>query len=407
MPINTASALNHSQTTTEFVVTGAFVTNERYGRFARYALSVAIIAHALFALVFAFLDVALMVWINLTSITIYACCAALARRNHTRWISWLVLFELLGHAVIATRAVGWASGFEFYAWLIIPLAAISTRSKRGKKIATVVLAGITCLVMDHWLQHVSPLTVLSANTLLSLHTFNLAAYFTIMALLAFFYAQTVAEAERGLHKHATTDVLTGLRNRRRLLELARGELARARRSGAPVSIIITDIDLFKSINDRHGHPTGDQVIVGIAKCLQECVRAQDHAARWGGEEFIVVLPNIDLHGAHAAAERMRQHIEQLRIPTDSDTLRCTASFGVSEWKHGRGETFEQCVDKADAALYCAKQMGRNRVCMDETMTLQEHAVAEVLSAHHSINTPQTAPTASTATQVMSAHRNAS
>jgi diguanylate cyclase (GGDEF)-like protein len=189
-----------------------------------------------------------------------------------------------------------------------------------------------------------------------------------------------------------------------LLELARGELARARRSGAPVSIIMTDIDLFKSINDRYGHPTGDQVIAGIAQCLQQCVRAQDHAARWGGEEFIIVLPDVDLHGAEVAAERMRQRIEQLRIAVDADTLRCTASFGVSEWKHGRGETFEQCVDKADAALYCAKQTGRNRVCVDQQVTLQDHAVAEVLTTSATGNMPS--PIGSHATQIIAAHRNA-
>jgi diguanylate cyclase (GGDEF)-like protein len=309
--------------------------------------------------------------------------------------------------MMATRAVGWACGFEYYAWLIIPLAAISTRNSRARKILIVTLASITGLAMDYWLQSVPPLIALSATTIGLLHTFNLAAYFTIMAVLAFFYAQTVAEAERGLHKHATTDVLTGLRNRRRLLELARGELARARRSGGPVSIIMADIDLFKSINDRYGHPTGDQVIVSIAQCLQQCVRAQDHTARWGGEEFIVVLPDIDMHGAHAAAERMRQRIEELRVPTDAQPLRCTASFGVSEWKHGRGETFEQCLDKADAALYCAKQMGRNRVCMDQTTLLQDLAVAEVLSAGTATHSEQTTSAASHITQVMPAHRNAS
>jgi diguanylate cyclase len=405
MPLNTASATSNSQTT-EFAVTGAFISNERYGRFARYALSVAIATHALFALVFTLVGVGLMVGINLASIAIYASCAALARRNLNRWISWLVLIELLGHAVIATRAVGPASGFQYYAWLIIPLAAISTRNNHARKIFIVTLASITGLAMDYWLQGVPPLTTLSTTTITLLHTFNLAAYFTIMAVLAFFYAQTVAEAERGLHKNATTDVLTGLRNRRRLLELARGELARARRSGGPVSIIMTDIDLFKSINDRYGHPTGDQVIVSIAQCLQQCVRVQDHTARWGGEEFVIVLPGIDIQGAYAAAERMRQRIEQLRVPTDTQSLRCTASFGVSEWKHGRGETFEQCLDKADAALYCAKQMGRNRVCMDQTAPLQDHAVAEVLSAGTTTNTTPTTPSVSQATQVMPAHRNA-
>jgi len=405
-----ADSAPESHATTEFVVTGAFVANERFGRFARYALSVAIAMHALFAVIFALLGVALMVWVNLFGIVVYASCVALARNKLHRWIGWIVLFELLGHAIVATRAVGWSSGFEFYAWLIIPLSAIGTRRGVRKKITMVVLTSISCLIMDQWLRDMPPLHELSLPTARVLHTFNLAAYFAITALLAFVYAQTVAEAERSLHRHATTDVLTGLRNRRRLLELARGELARARRSHAPVSIIIADIDLFKSINDHHGHPAGDLVLVAIAQCLQQCVRQQDHTARWGGEEFIVILPDIDLHGAYAAAERMRQRIEQLNLSIGAETLHCTASFGVSEWKHGRNQTFEQCLDRADAALYCAKQLGRNRVCVDPATPLQDHTVADVLTAGNAIasaSTESTTTTIGNATQAMPAHRNAS
>ena len=407
MSPNTPTASTDSRHATAFAVTGAFVTNARHGQFARRALIVALMAHGFFTALFMALNVALMVWLNLASIALYFTCIGLARRNHNGWVSGLVIVALLGHAAIATRAVGWASGFQLYAWLLIPSAALSTRSSPSKKICLVVLASLACMAIDPWLQRVPALTKLPPKTIRFLHTFNLGAYFAIMAVLAFVYAQTVAEAERILHRQATTDSLTGLRNRRRLLELARGELARARRSGAPVSIIVADVDHFKSINDRFGHLTGDQVIIGIAQCLHQCVRQQDHTARWGGEEFIMVLPDIDLQGAYAAAERMRQSIEQLRVPTDADTVCCTASFGVSEWKHGRGETFEQCLDRADAALYSAKQLGRNRVCLSQPPALTEHGVADVLSASNPANNAQPTPAASHATQVMPAHRNAS
>jgi diguanylate cyclase (GGDEF)-like protein len=260
--------------------------------------------------------------------------------------------------------------------------------------------------MDPWLQSVPALTTLPPNTIRFLHTFNLGAYFTIMAVLAFVYAQTVAEAERGLHKHATTDALTGLRNRRRLLELARDELARAQRSGAPVSVIVVDIDGFKSINDRYGHPIGDQVIVRVAQCLSDCVRRQDHLARWGGEEFLIVLPDIDLQGAHAAAERMRLSIEQLSVAAKLEAVHCTTSFGVSEWKRGHGETFEQCLNRADTALYAAKKLGRNRVSLSQSPALAEHHVAAVLAGDTTNNNPAL-DAASNLTQALPSHRNAS
>jgi diguanylate cyclase (GGDEF)-like protein len=287
------------------------------------------------------------------------------------------------------------------------LAAINTRSNTTRKISVVVLMCLTCLGIDLYSQGVTPLTMLSDPTTRFLHAYNLASYLTIMAALAFVYAQGVGEAEQRLHKHATTDSLTGLRNRRRLLELAHDELARASRSGTPVSIIIADIDHFKSINDRYGHPVGDRVMVSMARCLRDCVRRQDHVARWGGEEFIIVLPDIDLQGAYQAAERMRKQIEQLYVVTELETVRCTASFGVSEWSIQRNENFEQCLGRADAALYAAKQFGRNRTCLSEPPVLSEHLVAEVLRMTDPAQPQQTGThTAAQTTQAMPSHRNA-
>lgn len=399
--------LADQNSTAEFGSTGEFTTKGRYGGFARLALVYAILAHVLFALIFFSMGVSLMVWVDLAGIALYAGCIVLARYRRSGLLAGVIFTEMLGHAVFATRAVGCASGFQYYAWLIVPLIGMSTLRNRNVKLAIATIAALICIGIDIWCRNVEPLTVLPPGTIQFLHVFNLAAYFLIVALLTFIYAQTVANAERGLRKHATTDALTGLRNRRRLLELARSELARVRRSGTAVSLIIADIDHFKDINDRFGHATGDQVIVAIAQCLQQCVRQQDHTARWGGEEFIIVLPDIDLQGAHAAAERMRERIGKLQLPADANTVRCTASFGVSEWKHGRDETFEQCLDRADAALYYAKQLGRNRVCLSPPPALTEHDVAEVLSAGNPADNSQTTPAESQATQIIPAHRDAS
>jgi diguanylate cyclase len=405
---DTPSAPTDPHPTTAFAATGAFVTNARYSRFAIRALGLALFTHATFALAFTVLRVPMMVWLNLAGMAVYAVCIGLLRRNFNGLVSCLVVLELLSYAVIATYIVGWTSGFQLYAWLIIPVAAVDTRSMLRRKIVVVVLMFHACLALEFWSYKVLPLTVLSANTIHFLHAYNLAAYLAIMAVLAFIYAQTVAEAERRLHRNATTDALTGLRNRRRLLELARDELARASRSGTPVSIIMADVDHFKRINDHFGHPIGDLVIIGIAHCLRDCVRRQDHVARWGGEEFLIVLPDIDLLGAHAAAERMRHSVQQLNVQTDTGIVTCTVSFGVSEWKHGRDETFDQCLDRADAALYAAKQSGRNRVHLSQPSVITEHRVAEVLSGGTPAGTHQAEPVeASSVTQALPSHRNAS
>jgi two-component system cell cycle response regulator len=162
-----------------------------------------------------------------------------------------------------------------------------------------------------------------------------------------------------------TDALTGVWNRRYLLEMADIELARAQRYGTPLGCIILDLDHFKSINDRFGHTMGDQVLVAVARMLQRDLRKCDMAARYGGEEFVVLLPQTGLEGAQTVAERERASIGSLAVSFGDAVVHPTASFGVTAIPACRAGTFADLVGKADAALYRAKEKGRNRV---ETLT---------------------------------------
>lgn len=163
-----------------------------------------------------------------------------------------------------------------------------------------------------------------------------------------------------LRVEASSDALTGLANRRSFWERAEAEFARCRRHGAALSLIAIDLDHFKEVNDRFGHPTGDRVLRAFASCCNAQLRAEDLCARMGGEEFSVLLPETTLAGARAVAERIRDRTSRLRFEAPMEGLSITGSFGVVAL--GDDDTcFEHFFVRADRALYVAKDAGRDRI----------------------------------------------
>ena len=169
-----------------------------------------------------------------------------------------------------------------------------------------------------------------------------------------------ARLHRIVERQALADGLTGLANRRQADETLSSELARTDRLGGPVGLILADLDDFKAVNDRHGHPTGDIVLREFAETLRETVREIDTAARWGGEEFAVILPGTDLEGAAHVAERIRIALaERTIVSVDGEPIHVTASFGAAA--STAASTVEQLIEAADGALYRAKRAGKDRV----------------------------------------------
>lgn len=159
---------------------------------------------------------------------------------------------------------------------------------------------------------------------------------------------------------ATTDSLTGIANRRKLVEVGNNEFLRAQRFGLPLSLLFLDIDNFKLVNDSWGHPVGDQVICTIARTCGQAIRANlDTVARIGGEEFAILLPQTDFDAAMDLAQRLCTVVSNLQINTGiPDLINCTVSIGVSSVTPGC-HSFEQLMLEADKGLYLAKESGRN------------------------------------------------
>lgn|GEM_PF-6506827 len=173
-------------------------------------------------------------------------------------------------------------------------------------------------------------------------------------------AKRLDEAQQQLQDLAQTDPLTGCWNRRALMQGGAMLLALAHRHKRPLCVIMGDIDRFKSVNDTYGHGAGDVVIREFARTCIDSLRDHDILGRYGGEEFVIVLPDTALERAVAVAERVRKRVESERIETEGATLSITSSFGVAQL-NGDDEDLQGLIDRADQALYAAKEGGRNQV----------------------------------------------
>lgn len=158
---------------------------------------------------------------------------------------------------------------------------------------------------------------------------------------------------------ARTDSLTRLSNRRDMMEKIKYEKKKTDRSGDPFALILADIDNFKAFNDRYGHDCGDYVLVAAGEILRGRVRKQDTAARWGGEEFLLLLPETESEGARIVAASIQQALEEATMTYNQQAIRVTLTFGVSICR--QGSDIDQCLKAADEALYQGKYGGKNRI----------------------------------------------
>lgn len=179
------------------------------------------------------------------------------------------------------------------------------------------------------------------------------------------YAARLRESVEMQHRLARTDPLTGIPNRRYVEESLTAQCARSHREGAPLSVALADVDDFKTINDTLGHASGDRVLIGLAQLARDTCRAMDVVGRYGGDEFIFVLPLAGLEQAATFAERLRGRVARKRLRLAADrTAGVTVSVGVADFSSRRADP-DAILQSADEALYRAKALGKNRVCVAE------------------------------------------
>lgn len=201
--------------------------------------------------------------------------------------------------------------------------------------------------------------------------FSAPIFFGILFLIDFLRTE-LDKKELLFRNLARLDPLTQIYNRHVVYEYMKKSLPNTHQIGASTrdAIVLLDMDFFKSINDQYGHQIGDQVLIQVANMLYQQIRKRDILARFGGEEFIIILPDTPIIVAYRVAERCREAIAALKIPLETGILRCTASFGVSV--SDQREHLDRQIDLADQALYLAKQQGRNRTVVYPPESLMEH-----------------------------------
>jgi diguanylate cyclase (GGDEF)-like protein len=191
---------------------------------------------------------------------------------------------------------------------------------------------------------------------------NLAVCLGITLLVLFLTHVALRRYQQRIEKMAATDKLTGLLNRQAFGILIDKAFADYRRDPRPISILMIDVDNFKTINDQHGHIVGDHILNQVAARFLEGLRASDIAVRWGGEEFLIVLKGCELDHARRIAEHLRAGIEQTEFMAGKKSIAVTVSIGISQYDGV--EPYEATISRADTGLYAAKNSGRNRVCVE-------------------------------------------
>ncbi|MCK4744062.1 MAG: GGDEF domain-containing protein [Sulfuriflexus sp.] len=316
-------------------------------------------AHALFVPLFFWIGIPELAIFNIFSVLLWVLAYFLNRAAHHREAIIITIVESVVHAALATYFLGWESGFHYYFLPVILFLFINHRQNIFIIIFEAILifsAYVGLLIYTHQVDYVSlaPTTVVN-----SLQYINIAVNFSAFGILGYFFRIASTQAEQQMELLATTDTLTGLFNRRKMHESIDQEVVRYQRDKKSFLLVITDIDHFKKFNDNYGHDCGDYVLQQVSTLMKESLRQQDVVARWGGEEFLIMLPETELEGGVQAIEKLRETLANTVYQYEDNTFSVTMTFGVTAYD-GSCDV-EACIKHADEVLYAGKRGGRNRV----------------------------------------------
>ncbi|MGQ7848443.1 GGDEF domain-containing protein [Granulosicoccus sp. 3-233] len=321
--------------------------------------------HVGFCGLFVLLNLWSLVTLNVVSCGLWIYVIWLASTARPGMAVHLATFEVLSHAIVATSILGPSFGFHFYLWPVTILIALnpSLKFRHSALISMLTMLLFGCLSAFVSSDRSADYTPQLVNGIFFL---NILVSGFSMILTGMLVRHMFSLQSRELREHARTDELTRLYNRRHVLEFLKSTEAHRQRNRIPYCVCLCDLDHFKSINDSHGHDTGDAILVSFAEFLQRSLRETDCVARWGGEEFMIVLTNT---AGNNAFDTMTSLLTRLRSESRiaiSDRQQLSMSIGVAEAMDGA--SIDEVVVRADQALYRAKAEGRDRVVLHHADT---------------------------------------
>ena len=311
-----------------------------------------------FFFMFHFLRSPILAWVNVFSVIMYCAAYFCLKQKKARYATALIWSEVLIHAALGIILIGWGSGFHYFLLIFIPAICLSSSYKTSLLLLVVLFLFYVGLYLFSWF--IAPIQPINDIALKVVHVFNLSTVFVMLSYLSFFYLNTVRKAQKKLRVLAETDPLTALYNRRHMSYLGEKEMQRVNESNKLLCLMLIDVDHFKKINDKYGHKVGDDVLIQISQLMQEHVRSHDLVSRWGGEEFLIILPNTTTQDAILSAERIREaFVDHDWQSTLGINLNPTISVGVTDLRPS--DAMSTAIARADRALYQCKSAGRNRV----------------------------------------------
>lgn len=256
------------------------------------------------------------------------------------------------------KSAGSPPRFRYLVPMYVDISCLECHFNQGYSLGDVIGAISVSLPIESFLseQRANKLLILIGGGLSTLLVVSVCYFLTWRLVIK------LDEAQHTLKHQATTDELTGLRNRRRIMSRLEEEFQRACRLQAPLCLIIIDIDHFKRVNDNYGHLFGDVVLRHVSATMQEIVRRYDIIGRIGGEEFLIIAPNATIEDAAILAERLREQVGNTPVTDRNLNITVTVSAGVAAFIEGE-DSIETLLRRADTALYKAKREGRNRVAL--------------------------------------------
>ncbi|MBN1294752.1 MAG: diguanylate cyclase [Candidatus Latescibacteria bacterium] len=334
--------------------------SEYYRRFVfvNYIYFSSFVAHVLFWFIFEVIHAEDMALFSLVTAAVYLFCILLNFKGF--YTTGIVFFAIEINLFILMCVFTFGdAGFHYFFFPIFSLLFLISIDQPIFRIVWAIVECVLFGVLSYYLPEISKKNEFDPYIIDFLRVLNTYLSFFFLGFAGYYYSQYALKAENLLRKIATTDSLTGLSNRRDFINKIKNEMARFDRNNKPFTVVMGDIDHFKKCNDTFGHDFGDFVIQRTAQLMVSSLRQQDFVGRWGGEEFLVVLPETTLEKGDKVAEKIRTVIASSPFSFRGKKYSVTMSFGVSVYDHAM--TMDDVINKADECLYIAKGAGRNRV----------------------------------------------
>lgn len=304
------------------------------------------------------LDLKFLSFVNIFSFLIWLVAWWVNRNGKHDLAIALMICEVVLHTILVVPTMGWHAGFQYYLIGTIPFSLFSTKFK-GRLIVLVSIGLCLTFTSLDAFTHDTIQSLIPAVHIKIINYMNIVISFAAIGIISYYFRVASLTLEHELELLAHTDSLTGLYNRHRMQDLLEHQTAMFLRNRSKFTLIIVDIDHFKKINDTYGHFCGDFVLSEVASFMKKNLRKGDVLARWGGEEFLILLPDTDINGARIMAENIRKAIANKQFHLAGESFSVTMTFGLAQ--HEIDRSIEDSLKQADNALYEGKEAGRNRV----------------------------------------------